>query len=352
MYVYRVPAQRKPRTRAPHQLPPGRHKLSRDYVESNQRQRIFDAIADVTSLAGYAAMSVEQITGTAGVSRRTFYDAFTSKEDAFLAALDSAIRRLVQRVRRAYRDSDTFPEGVRNCLSAFLDFLADDPRYADMLIVEVLAAGTDAIERRNEMMMRFADLLRRGAETEPHGLRPPELTAETIVGGIYEVVYSRILQGQATELPALPPDLAYSMMQPYIGHDRAKREVAKPPARDSGHRREQLPRALDDRARRRQLTDRPVERRRRHVEIGGVLGDGLARRRGDSVDHSRGKVAGRRLVGSCVSAPCGRPPRARGAAWLRERRLRPGGRSIRLDTHLGGQLLELVVLAHERLEFR
>jgi len=81
------------------------------------------------------------------------------------------------------------------------------------------------------MMRRFADLLRRGAETEPHGLRPPELTAETIVGGIYEVVYSRILQGQATELPALLPDLAYSMMQPYIGHDRAKREVAKPPAR-------------------------------------------------------------------------------------------------------------------------
>jgi hypothetical protein len=35
-------------------------------VEANQRQRIFDAIADVTSLAGYAAMSVEEIIGTAG----------------------------------------------------------------------------------------------------------------------------------------------------------------------------------------------------------------------------------------------------------------------------------------------
>jgi AcrR family transcriptional regulator len=232
MYVYPVPAERKPRTRAPHQLPPGRHKLSRAYVQTNQRQRIFDAIADVTSLAGYAAMSVEQITGTAGVSRRTFYDAFTSKEDAFLAALDSAIRRLVQSVRRAYRDSDTFPDGVRNCLAAFLTFLADDPRYADMLIVEVLAAGTEAIERRNEMMRRFADLLRRGAEAEPNGLRPPDLTAETIVGGIYEVVYSRILQGQTSQLPALLPDLAYSMMQPYIGHDRAKREVAKPTAQD------------------------------------------------------------------------------------------------------------------------
>jgi AcrR family transcriptional regulator len=229
MYVYRVPAQRKPRARAPHQLPPGRHKLSRDYVQTNQRQRIFDAIADVTSLAGYAAMSVEQITGTAGVSRRTFYDTFKSKEDAFLAALDSAIRRLVQRVRRAYRDSETFAEGVRNCLATFLQFLADDPRYADMLIVEVLAAGTDAIERRNEMMRRFAEMVRRGAESEPHGRRPPDLTAETIVGGIYEVVYLRVLQGQASELPALLPDLAYSMMQPYIGHEQAKREADKEP---------------------------------------------------------------------------------------------------------------------------
>jgi len=224
-----VPAQRKSRARAPHQLPPGRHKLSRDYVQSNQRQRIFDAIADVTSLAGYAAMSVEQITGTAGVSRRTFYDAFKSKEDAFLAALDSAIRRLTDRVRRAYRSSDSFPDGVRNCLGAFLQFLSDDPRYADMLIVEVLAAGPEAIERRNEMMRRFAEFVRRGAEAEPGNLHPPELTAETIVGGIYEVVYSRVLQGQLPELPALLPDLAYSIMQPYIGHERAKVEASKPP---------------------------------------------------------------------------------------------------------------------------
>lgn len=222
-------AQRKSRARAPHQLPPGRHKLSRDYVETNQRRRIFDAIADVTSLAGYAAMSVEQITGTAGVSRRTFYDAFKSKEDAFLAALDSATERLVARVQAAYDDSETFAAGVRNGLSAFLQFLSDDPRYADMLVVEIMAAGPEAIERRNVVMRGFVQLLRSGAETLPDRRRPPDLTAETIVGGIYEVVYTRVLQGQAGELPALLPDLAYSMLQPYIGHDQAKIEAAKPP---------------------------------------------------------------------------------------------------------------------------
>ena len=59
----------------------------------------------------------------------------------------------------------------------------------------------------------------------PDGIQPPELTAETVVGGVYEVVYSRVLAGSATELPALLPDLAYSMMLPYLGHHEAAREV-------------------------------------------------------------------------------------------------------------------------------
>jgi AcrR family transcriptional regulator len=215
------------RKRAPHQLPPGRHKLPRSFVEANQRERILDAIADVVSLAGYAAMSVEDIIGTAGVSRRTFYDNFRSKDEAFLAALDAAGSQLVERVRIANNATEEFAAGVRDSLAAFLQFLADDPRNADMLIVEVLAAGPESIRRRNDLMTAFAEMLRLGAAKLPHGRRPPALTAETVIGGIYEVVYSRVLQGQASELPALGPDLAYSMMQPYIGHEAARREAAK-----------------------------------------------------------------------------------------------------------------------------
>jgi hypothetical protein len=54
-------------------------------------------------------------------------------------------------------------------------------------------------------------------------VRTPELTAETIVGGIYERVYSRVLQGKTSELPQLLPDLAYSIMLPYLGHEAAER---------------------------------------------------------------------------------------------------------------------------------
>jgi AcrR family transcriptional regulator len=213
--------------RAPHQLPPGRHGLSRRYVAEHHRVRILDAVADVVSLVGYAAMSVEAIVGAAGVSRRTFYDNFKSKEDAFLAAYDQIGTELFDRVRAAYAASDSFPTGVVACLEAFFQFSASQPQYADMLIVEVLAAGQVAIERRNAVLRTLAELLHAGAETVRVGVRPPALIAETIIGGIYEIVYSRILHGQVNALPDLLPDVAYSMMLPYLGHERAADEVSR-----------------------------------------------------------------------------------------------------------------------------
>src|SRR5947209_1291272 len=156
MFPPALPANRK-RPRAPHQLPPGRHKLSREYVEANQRERILDAIVDVTSLAGYASMSVEDIIATAGVSRRTFYDTFSSKEDAFLAALDAVAAQVVDRVRAASSINESFCGCVRDCLAAVLGFVVEEPRYA--LIVEVLAAGPGAIQRRNELMREFAEMV-------------------------------------------------------------------------------------------------------------------------------------------------------------------------------------------------
>lgn len=217
----------KRRPRQPNQLPPGRHGLPRAFVASNQRERILDAVADVASVAGYASMSVEGIIATAGVSRRTFYDHFSDKQEAFLAAYDAIVAVLVDRVQNAFVSNTTFAGRVRDCLAAFLTFLAVEPRFADMCIVEVLAAGPEAVERRNDVMRAMAGSIQAAAAELKEGQQPPPLTAETIVGGIYEVVYSRVLQGKTEDLPQeLQHNLAYSMMLPYIGHAAARREAA------------------------------------------------------------------------------------------------------------------------------
>ena len=192
-------------------------------MEENQRERILTAVGDVTSAASYAELTVEGIIVTAGVSRRTFYEHFKNKEDAFLAAYDSITARMSEQVVAAIYAEETFAARARAGLGEFLGFLAGEPAFARMCIVEVLAAGPDAIQRRNDTMRAFADLIDLNARELLGDRVSPALTAETIVGGIYEVV-CRILAGQIRELPALLPDLTYSALLPYLGPEAAAAE--------------------------------------------------------------------------------------------------------------------------------
>jgi AcrR family transcriptional regulator len=213
----------------PDQLPAGRHNLPRSVVEANQLERILDAVLDVASLTGYAAMTVEEIIGTAGVSRRTFYDHFKNKDQAFMAAVETVSEKLIVRLKETIDASETFADAVRDALGVLLRFFAEEPRYADLLVVEVLAAGPNGIAARNQVLKAFADMIDHASKRHPTTRQPSSLAVETIIGGIYEVVFARVIQGQTAELPALLPDLAYALMQPYLGDAAAKRESAKAP---------------------------------------------------------------------------------------------------------------------------
>src|SRR5262245_30066555 len=64
--------------RRPHQLPAGRHGLTRSYVLSNQRDRIVGSVIEEVSETGYAGLTVRGVVERAGVSRRTFYEHFSN----------------------------------------------------------------------------------------------------------------------------------------------------------------------------------------------------------------------------------------------------------------------------------
>jgi AcrR family transcriptional regulator len=200
--------------RGPHQLPSGRHGLSRGFVAANQSERIMSAVAQAANELGYADMSVEAIIARAGVSRHTFYEHFRNKEDAFLAAYDAVVRQLVRHVRRAYLNETTVRARLRAGITAYLEFMASEPEFARMCIVEVLAAGPRAGARRNEAMRTFTEIIEDNIRELLPGCQVAALTAETIVGGIHEVVFNRILADRIDELPALADDLLVTLLMP------------------------------------------------------------------------------------------------------------------------------------------
>ncbi len=203
--------------RSPHQLPSGRHGLLRSFVAANQRERILSAIACASAELGYAEMSVEAIIASARVSRRTFYEHFRNKEDAFLAAYDRAVRVQARHIRRAYLKETTVRERLRAGIAAYMEFMASEPELARMCIVEVLAAGPRAMARRQDAMRMFAEIIEDNIHELIPGCRRAGLAAETIVGGIHEVVLSRILANRIDELPALADDLLVTFLMLDIG---------------------------------------------------------------------------------------------------------------------------------------
>ena len=188
----------------------------------NQRDRIFNSLAAVCAVKGYPATTVEDVTVHAGVSRRTFYDLFADKEDCFVAAYDAIIERLIDEVGAAYGAGERpWAQRLVEALRTVIELFAAEPVLARLVVVEVLAAGRRALEHRDAALERFVAFFEPGGAGLPVGMDGRELVAEAVIGGLYEVVYNQILDGQADRLPELLPDLVYCALVPYVGHAAA-----------------------------------------------------------------------------------------------------------------------------------
>ena len=179
------------------------------------------------SRSGYAAMRIEDVIAVAGVSRRTFYDHFANKEEAFLAAYELVLEQLLSGVTSAFASGESWTSRVRRGLAAFLNLLASEPVLAQVCVVEALAAGPRALARRTEAMEAFQALLQPPKGDALATSTAPPVAVEAIVGGIYEVIYSRVTSNRTEELPSLLPSLLHSALLPFVGAEVAEAEYER-----------------------------------------------------------------------------------------------------------------------------
>jgi len=214
-------------------MPPGRHPLPREFITRHQRARIIAALAEETVDKGYRAVTVADIVRRAGIARNTFYENFSSKEDCFLAASEYAVREALQRVVDAASRVDSWPARVNAGLGAFLHYVATEPALARTCIVEALSAGPAAVDRYERSIQAFVPLFRMGRKVAAKGESLPATLEETIVGGVFWIIYQRIVMGQVEEIEQLLPELVEFALTPYVGAEAAKRTAAEAPAKPS-----------------------------------------------------------------------------------------------------------------------
>lgn len=183
-------------------------------------ERALRALAAVVAEKGYAATTVDEVVSRAQMSATTFYSHFDGKEDAMLAAIDSAGAQIVAATTPAHRRAPDWATGIRAALGALFNFLAAHPALANLMMVETYAAGPKAMARRSEALRPFEDLIVGGFEFSPQTSR---LAADGIAGAIYQLSYRRLREAGADALPALAPVCTYIALSPFIGPEEACR---------------------------------------------------------------------------------------------------------------------------------
>jgi len=209
-------------------LPPGRHGLPREFVTHNQRERLIAGIAEAIAEYGYSGTTIAHITRAAAVSRRTFYEHFSSKDECFVAAYDTVMKELRERVSAAFDEAEEWSHAIKAGIDAMLQFLAAEPNLARLCMVEALVAGPAVVERYDAAIQSFVPYFQEGREG-----RPPEVlsrlsptTEEALVGGMVSLISRRIIAGKTEELEELLPDLVEFTLTPYLGSAEAA-EIAK-----------------------------------------------------------------------------------------------------------------------------
>jgi AcrR family transcriptional regulator len=141
-------------------LPRGRHNLSRDEVESSQRVRLAIAMAEACAESGFVATPVKAVLERAGVSRLTFYELYDGKLSCFLDALDLVGEVLLTNLRGAVDDPTSSPqERATRSIERYLESIVHNLPFARMYIVEVHAAGPEALTRRAALQAQIVDLI-------------------------------------------------------------------------------------------------------------------------------------------------------------------------------------------------
>jgi AcrR family transcriptional regulator len=201
--------------------------VGREKVSEIQRARILAAMTEVAAERGAGNVTVAHVVSRSGVSRRTFYELFDDREACFLAAFDDAARRISLRVTTAYEAERRWRERIRAGLAELLDFLDEEPEVGRLCIVESLAAGPCALERRARIVAVLKGVLEEGRAETSTGRQAPPLTAEGVVGAVSSVLHARLALGSGSFAELLGP-LMGMVVLPYQGAGAAAREIERP----------------------------------------------------------------------------------------------------------------------------
>lgn len=173
-----------------------------------QRQRLIDAVLRAIQKSPYDKVSVAVIVREAGMSSRSFYDHFASKEDLVAEIVQDQGRLLLQSLHEIFRETKDDRERVERAMSAYLELFPVGTVDLERLGGE---AGQRVREVRQTVVMTLTDLVHRQYEhAHERGIvarLPQRSEVELLLTGIEGLSFRYYSEGRREELLGLQPVL-------------------------------------------------------------------------------------------------------------------------------------------------
>jgi AcrR family transcriptional regulator len=167
------------------------------------RSRLLEGMAHAVAAKGYAETTIADIVREAGVSRRTFYEHFSTKAECLIALYGAASHNALKVLRASIDPAHEWQTQVERAMADYLGCMAGNPVLMRTLFIEILGLGAEGLAARRRVNEEIADFML-GVVNAGEGAAPlSPAMAMAVVGGINELILEYIEQDRVADLPDL-----------------------------------------------------------------------------------------------------------------------------------------------------
>jgi AcrR family transcriptional regulator len=176
-----------------------------DETVASQRERIFGAIVAAVAEKGYEATTVADVSELSGVSKSSYYDHFADKEAGVVATVEALLAPALEFA--ADNGIGGGEDEARQGFERGIGLIASQAAAARLCLVDIYAAGPEAVALLEHTVASFADLLARTFDRIEGREGMPVEIVRALIGGVQKVIYKRLLRGEEEVLSDLASGL-------------------------------------------------------------------------------------------------------------------------------------------------
>ena len=126
---------------------------------NQHRQRLLEGMAHAVAINGYAATSIADIVQQAGVSRRTFYEHFSTKSECLIALYEAVSLNALNVLRDAIDPAHAWQTQAEQAMAAYLECLSKNRFLTRTLFIEILGLGLEGLAARRRVNRPIAHFM-------------------------------------------------------------------------------------------------------------------------------------------------------------------------------------------------